>query len=223
MATMLLFTTMATKVWVRYRGISVFLAVVCAVCAIVLLVWLFYGSRKKGSVRISGRPTAPRSGNPPLVELPSLVEPPKSGLSPVAPGFNGLYGPLHKVVSGQLNGRAGYNVIRDWERRIQQSRVPFLNSAWNELVMAKTGEKCVRERTLSDQSILAVAQGWHNQLTKWGVRVDLRARVRIDEEVCAQYHFKSDYELGDTAIPALPCWTLGEQVVEKGLAEVIRE
>jgi hypothetical protein len=106
---------------------------------------------------------------------------------------------------------------------IQQSRVPFLNSAWNELVMAKTGEKCVTERTLSDQSILAVAQGWHNQLTKWGVRVDLRARVRIDEEVCAQYHFKRDCELGDTAIPELPCWTLGEQVVEKGLADVIRK
>jgi hypothetical protein len=39
-----------------------------------------------------------------------------------------------------------------------------------------------------------------------------------------RYHFRleGDYELGDTAVPELPCWTLGEQVVEKGLAEVIR-
>jgi hypothetical protein len=219
---------MAMKVWIRYWGLTVFLIVLCT--SIIVIWLLLYYSRRKASGRISRKPESQGSGGSPVVEPPTNrpisttaahVEV-LNGLSPVAGNFNGLYGALRKVASGQVNGRTGYNVIRDWERRIQQTRTAFLNSAWSELVLSTIGTTFVTDQTLSDQSISAVAKGWLDQLTKWGVRADLRSRFCIDEEACARYHFEGDYELGDTAVPELPCWTLGEQVVERGLAEVIR-
>jgi hypothetical protein len=130
-------------------------------------------------------------------------------------------GALHKVASGQVKGRTGCNVIRDWERRIQQTRAVFISSAWNELILSTTGARFVTE-TFSDQSISSIAKGWLEQLGKWGISADPQPRFRIDEKVCERYHFAGEYELGDTAVPELPCWTLGEQVVEKGLARVDR-
>jgi hypothetical protein len=215
------FLPVATKFWIRYGGLILLLVLLCIA---VMVIGLIYYSRRRGGLSPKstlGQQAPHRLVEPPGVESIAIpVEVPK-GLPSVVGNFNGLYGALHKVASGQVKGRTGYNVIRDWERRIQQTRAAFLSSAWTEHVLSTTGATSVAE-TSSDQSISAIAKGWLEQLRKWGVRTDLRPRFRIDEGVCAQYHFDGDYELGDTAVPELPCWTLGEQVVEKGLAVVIR-
>jgi hypothetical protein len=216
----------ATKFWIRYWGLTLLLI---ALCIAVMVAGLIYYTRRRALKNLSRKPASGARGNHRLVEPP---EPPSIAaktvhidvppeLPPVAENFNGLYGALHKVASGQVKGRTGYNVIRDWERRIQQTRAVFISSAWNELILSTTGARFVTE-TFSDQSISAIAKGWLEQMSKWGVCADPRSRFRIDEGVCERYHFDGDFDLGDTAVPQLPCWTLGEQVVQKGLAVVVR-
>lgn len=128
--------------------------------------------------------------------------------------FEGLYEPLYQALRSDRDDQLR-EVLNEWDVRARHADDDRLNRAWQAL----TGTESVPlSEVVTDQPMRELGARLTAAVADAGIIRDDRASFLIDEDTERRYRFDRAPETGGIAEVEIPCWTVGQQVVERGIA-----
>lgn len=128
--------------------------------------------------------------------------------------FEGLYEPLYQALRSDREDQLR-QVLDEWDIRARNANDDRLNRAWQTL--AET-EPAPPHDAVTDEPIRALGTMLAAAVADAGIIRDNRTSFLIDEDDERRYRFDQAPQTGCMAEVEIPCWTVGRQVVERGIA-----
>jgi hypothetical protein len=128
--------------------------------------------------------------------------------------FEGLYEPLYQALRSDHEDQLRH-VLSEWDIRARNANDDRLGRAWQAL--ARTGSARPID-AVTDQSARALGTRLAAAVADAGIIRDNRTSFLIDEDDERRYRFDRAPQAGCLAEVEIPCWTVGRQVVERGIA-----
>jgi len=139
-----------------------------------------------------------------------------------AAAFRGLYESLYLVQGPEQSVPHCLKVLRDWEKVIKNTGETMLINLWEAMVRKNThGYATLHTDFINPPpGVAAMASGWYQYLTGWGVTRDAAREASASDEVFDRYEVDGE-NIGDGDLITIvqPAWTLGPVILERGLAQ----
>jgi hypothetical protein len=130
--------------------------------------------------------------------------------------FEGLYEPLYQALRSDRDDQLR-EVLNEWDIRARHVDDDRLKRAWQALAGT---ESVPLSEVVADQPMRELGTRLAAAVADAGIIRDDRASFLIDDDNERRYRFDRAPETGSMAEVEIPCWTVGPQVAERGIAHL---